>query len=115
MNLNLLAYSIYLAAVAYIILVVGQICYRNGNVYVLSLMPGHEGLCIRINKILLTGYYLVNIGYATTTLISWQKITTWAMLVETLGYRIALIVLLLAALHYLNLFVITLYVKKLIH
>ncbi|KOS07635.1 hypothetical protein AM493_17490 [Flavobacterium akiainvivens] len=115
MNLNLVSYGIFLAAVAYIIVVVGQICYRNGNVYVLSLMPGHEELCTRINKILLTGYYLVNIGYAATTLISWQKITTWAMLLETLSYRIALIVLILSALHYINLFVITKYVKKLIH
>lgn len=115
MNLNILSYGIFLAAVGYIIVVVGQICYRNGNLYVLSLMPGHEDLCTRINKILLIGYYLVNIGYAATTLIGWQKITTWAALVETLSYRMALIVLLLSALHYLNLFIITRYVKKLIH
>ena len=114
MNFNLIAYSIFLAITAYIIVVIGQICYRNGNVYVLSLLPGHEDLCVRINKILLVGYYLVNIGYAATTLISWQAIASFGELVEVLAFRTSCIVLILSALHYLNLFIITNYVKKLI-
>jgi hypothetical protein len=114
MNYNLTAYGIFMIIIAYIIIVVGNICYRNGNIYVLSLVPGHEELCIRINKILLIGYYLVNIGYAATTLISWQTITTISQLIELIAFKSAIIISILSLLHYTNIFVLTNYIKKLI-
>ncbi|ALM49800.1 hypothetical protein AMR72_13340 [Flavobacterium psychrophilum] len=114
MNLNIIAYGIFMAIVAYIIIVVGRICYRNGNIYVLSLMPGHEELCLRINKILLLGYYLINIGYTLMMLVSWQKVTTVALLIETTMMKTAIIISVLSILHYTNIFVLTKYSKKLI-
>lgn len=114
MNLNLIAYAVFLSITIYIIVVVGQVCYRNGNTYVLSLLPGHEDLCLRINRILLTGYYLVNLGYTATTLIKWKKIETLTGFAEMIASRTGFIILLLAVLHYVNLFIITRYVKKLI-
>ena len=114
MNFNIIAYGIFMIIVAYIIIVVGRICYRNGNIYVLSLMRGHEDLCTRINKVLLMGYYLVNIGYAAMMLISWQTITTLPMLVETTMMKTAVIISILSVLHYTNIYVITTYAKKLI-
>lgn len=115
MNLNLIAYTVFLGITIYIIVVVGQICYRNGNTYVLSLVPGHKDLCTRINRILLTGYYLVNLGYTATTLAHWEQIETPGSFVEVLAARTGFIIVLLAVLHYCNLFIITRFVKKLIH
>ncbi|WP_116787080.1 hypothetical protein [Flavobacterium psychrotrophum] len=114
MNLNLIAYGLFLTITIYIIVVVGQICYRNGNTYVLSLVPGHQDLCTRINKILLTGYYLVNLGYTATTLIHWERITTLTAFIEILASRTGFIIVLLAILHYTNLFIITKYINKFI-
>ncbi|MFD2601329.1 hypothetical protein [Flavobacterium suzhouense] len=114
MNLNIFAYGIFITIVVYIIIIVGQICYRNGNVYVLSLIPGHEDLCVRINKILLVGYYLINIGYAAMTLISWQTIVSVPQLIEMIATKTATIICILSVLHYTNIFVLTNYVKKLI-
>jgi hypothetical protein len=114
MNLNLIAYALFLSIVVYIIVVVGRICYRNGNIYVMELLPGHEDLCIRINKILLLGYYLVNIGYAAMTLINWSTISTLQQLAESLAVKTSIIVGLLSLLHYLNIFLLTKYVQKLI-
>lgn len=114
MNLNLTAYTLFLAIVIFIIVVVGKICYRNGNIYVLALLPGHEDLCIRINKLLLMGYYLLNIGYAAMTLISWQTIVSVPQLVELIAYKSAIIISMLSILHYTNIFLLTKYVQKLI-
>lgn len=113
MNLNIIAYGIFMAIVAYIIIVVGHICYRNGNIYVLSLIPGHEDLCIRINKILLVGYYLINIGYSAMTLISWQTINSLPQLVEMIAIKTAIIISILSVLHYTNILLLTNYAKKL--
>ncbi len=114
MNLNIFSYGIYLSIAVFIIVFVGKICYRNGNVFVLALIPGHEDLCLKINRILLTGYYLVNIGYATTVLASWESISNGVQVVESIAQKTAIIVGILTVLHYLNIFLITNYVKKLI-
>lgn len=114
MNLNLIAYAIFLLVVIFIIAIVGKICYRNGNIYVLTLLPDHEDLCIRINKMLLMGYYLLNIGYTAMTLISWQTITNMPQLIELIAYRSAIIICILSLLHYTNIFLLTKYVYKLI-
>lgn len=114
MNLNLVAYALFLAITIYIIVVVGRVCYRNGNVYVNELLPGHEDLCLKINKLLLTGYYLINIGYAAMTLITWQPILNLNNLLEVITANTAIIIFILSVLHYANIFLITNYVKKLI-
>src|SRR5688500_13033309 len=115
MNLNLPAYGIFLTIVVYIILVVGKICYRNGNIYVMELLQGHEELCIRLNKILLLGYYIVNIGYAAISMISWEPITSITGIVEAIAIKTSVIVGILSLLHYLNIILLTKYVHKLIH
>lgn len=115
MNLNILTYCIYLSAMSYIIFVVGKICYTNGNIFVSALIPGHEDLCYRINRMLLIGYYLVNIGYVAMTLASWTDVENPVEIVETVSAKMSVIIALLCILHYFNIFIITKYVNKLIH
>jgi hypothetical protein len=115
MDLNLIGYAIYLSVTAVIILRVGSICYRNGNVFVGELIPDHEDLCKRINQILLLGYYLLNIGYCAVTLVQWDTIETVPQLVETVAMKSAVIICIISVMHYLNIFIITNYIKKLIN
>ncbi|MFM2230037.1 MAG: hypothetical protein RL607_1295 [Bacteroidota bacterium] len=112
MNLNILGYLVYLLLTAWIILWVGHQLYRNGIVFVNHLYPHHESLCLQTNKILLTGYYLVNLGYATLTLSQWETIVNSTQLIETIAYRTAIILSILTVLHYGNLITLSLYFKK---
>lgn len=114
MSLNLIGYGIFLILMAFIIVVVGKICYRNGNIFVAELIPGHLALCQQINKSLLIGYYLVNIGYCAVTLSFWSSITSWPMLVEVIALKMAAIIIILSVLHYINIFFLTTQVQKLI-
>lgn len=114
MNLNIFAYIIYLSLTAIIIIKVGKICYNNGTVYVAELIQNHKDLCQKINKILLLGYYLLNLGYCAMTLISWNKIQTWTQLIEILASKTAIIICIIAAIHYINIIILTKYIKKLI-
>ncbi|MDQ7949905.1 MAG: hypothetical protein REI93_13720, partial [Pedobacter sp.] len=86
----------------------------NGNVFVAELIPDHLQLCQQINKVLLVGYYLVNVGYATMTLVDWETIRSVPQLVEVIAARMAIIISILAILHYLNIYVLTTQVQKLI-
>jgi hypothetical protein len=114
MNLNIIGYFIYLGITVFIILKVGKICYRNGNIYVLELIPNHADICQKINQVLLLAYYLLNIGYCAMTLISWQKIQSFPNLVETIGTKTAIIIFIISLLHYFNIIILTKYIHKLI-
>ncbi len=114
MNLNILGYAIYLLITIFIIVKVGRICYQNGNIYVAQLIPDHMDLCHKINQVLLLGYYLMNIGYCAMTLISWEKIITFNQLIEVIAFKSAIIIGTIAFMHYLNIFVLTKYIQKLI-
>jgi len=114
MNLNITAYGIYLLITGIIIIKVGRVCYNNGNIFVSELIPDHEDLCHRANQLLLVGYYLLNLGYCAMTLISWETITTFGQLIEIIAYKSAIIITIIAIMHYLNIILITKYIKKLI-
>lgn len=115
MNLNLLGYAIYFVITAVIILKVGNICYKNGNIFVAQFTPGQEAICLRLNQILLVAYYLLNIGYCLISIIGWQTIHTTAELLEVVAHKSAVIICIIAVLHYLNIFLITRYIQKIIH
>jgi len=114
-NYNIIGYCIYLFITILIIIKVGKICYKNGNIYVAELIPNHEALCQKINQVLLLAYYLLNIGYCAMTLISWQKITSSTQLIETIGLKTSLIIFIISILHYLNIIILTKYIQKLIN
>ncbi|GGG28552.1 hypothetical protein GCM10011344_31650 [Dokdonia pacifica] len=112
MNYNILSYLIYGCIMVYIIYKVGLICYRNGNVFVLHLMPTNTQLCLYINNILLTGYYLLNIGYAVYSISTWKTIQNTYSMIDTIASHVGSIVLTLAVLHYMNIIVLQLFFKS---
>lgn len=114
MNLNIIGYIIYLSITGIIIIKVGKLCYDNGNIYVSQLIPDHLDLCHQINKLLLIGYYLLNLGYCAMTIISWKQILTINQLIEIIAIKSAIIILTIGFMHYINIILLTKYIKKLI-
>ena len=114
MNLNIIAYLIYSSITGIIIVKVGRICYNNGNIFVSQLIPNHEDLCHKINQLLLVGYYLLNIGYCAMTIISWEQIESITQLIEVITSKSAFIIIAIAVMHYINIILLTNYIKKLI-
>ncbi|MGM9475468.1 hypothetical protein ACS5PU_03515 [Pedobacter sp. GSP4] len=114
MDYNILGYGIFITVITCIIVIVGKICYRNGNIFVASLIPDHLDLCQQINKSLLVSYYLVNIGYAAITLVGWETVVSSQQLIEVMAIKIATIVCILSMLHYLNIYLLTNTIHKLI-
>lgn len=76
--MNVIAYIIYLLFTYLITVHVGLIFYRNGRAYILNLLNGDDHLTDSINRILLTGYYLLNLGYAAVIINFWETIHKYA-------------------------------------
>lgn len=115
MTLNSIAYIIYLGLTSYIILVVGNICYKNGNIYVGAIIKDDKNLCLYVNRLLLVAYYLMNIGYCATTLIQWETIINLQGLIELVAEKTAFILCIISILHYMNIYLIKTSLKRIIN
>jgi hypothetical protein len=104
--MNIVAYIIYLLVTYLITVKVGNVFYKNGRLYILSLLRGDEQLTDFINKILLVGYYLTNLGYATIMLTQWSTITTFTALIASVCTMAGRIILSLAIVHFVNMLAI---------
>jgi hypothetical protein len=100
--MNTLTYILYLL-ITYIITVhVGLIFYRHGRIYLLRLLGADEKLVDFINKMLLTGYYLLNMGYAALMLRAWRTVVNWTDVLVSVTYMTGKIMLTLAVIHFFN-------------
>lgn len=111
-SMNIIAYIIYLFVTYIITVSVGKIFYKNGRHYILSIVHNDEQLTNFINKILLAGYYLLNLGYATIMLRFWKTVTSLADLVASVSNMTGKIILSLAIVHFTNMYIIHLIGKK---
>ncbi|MGB0805046.1 MAG: hypothetical protein ACPGRC_00060 [Salibacteraceae bacterium] len=111
MDFNTLGYISYLPIVGFITLYVGKICHTHGLIYVKQAITD-EPTAIAVNNMLLIGYYLVNIGYAVMALTQWEYITCYEELVSEVATQTSYIILILAVLHYFNIFTLFLIRKN---
>tara|TARA_R110001592_G_scaffold362114_1_gene675031 strand:- start:84279 stop:84635 length:357 start_codon:yes stop_codon:yes gene_type:complete len=105
MSIILITYGLYLIFTAIIILKVGWFIYREGAVYLYELFPAEQDLAQYLNRLLLIGYCLLNLGYASVSLIAWQwpSENDWQYALVSLAENIGLIALLLGLIHFFNL------------
>jgi len=109
---NLLAYIIFLTTLFFITFKVGWVFYKNGEVYIRMLLPDDHHLVQSINKLLLAGYYLINLGYVVLNLAFWEHIETLQSMCEELFLRAGTIIVFLALMHYFNLIWLLLFSRK---
>jgi len=113
MKLTIIGYSIYLFLSITIIIKVGRECHKNGEIFIADLIPYDMEYGSKVNNLLLIGYYLLNIGYTITTLSNINNTNSVLQLTDLIINRLAIIIFILAILHYFNLFWITKFIKKL--
>ena len=68
---------------------------------------GNEVLADSVNHLLVVGFYLINLGYVSLTLRAAVTPTTFAVSLELLSVKIGWVLLVLGAMHFMNLFVIS--------
>lgn len=105
MNFYLLVYGVYLPVTVLLTVWVARTLFKNGRLFLVDIFHGNEQLADSVNKLLLTGFYLVNIGYATLTLRTTEPVNSYQGSVETLSIKIGTIILILGAMHFFNLYV----------
>ena len=107
-----ITYSIYIVLSLVITIWVGRTLNKNGRVFLVDSFDGREALADSINHLLLVGFYLINIGFISLTLSSGSKPDNIVESIEFLSTKIGLVVVVLGAMHFANMFMLIRFKKS---
>ncbi|MEQ8808223.1 MAG: hypothetical protein RIE59_04075 [Imperialibacter sp.] len=105
MNYNIVSYLIYVPLTIAVTVWVAGTLFRNGRIFLVDIFHGNDELADSVNKLLVVGFYLINIGYAVFTLQIFGEIQSVQVVIEKLSTKLGAIILILGAMHFFNLFV----------
>lgn len=106
MNYTIITYSFYLPISILLTIWVARTLFKNGRVFLVEIFHHDLTLADSVNKLLLVGFYLINIGYAVFTLKVFGTLTGAQDVIETLSEKIGWIILVLGGMHFFNLFIL---------
>ena len=115
MNLIITAYLLYLIVSISITIWVATTLFKNGKVFLLDIFHGHQELADSVNRLLLAGFYLINVGYMVYTLRIVEAVPNAQIMIEELSRKIGWIILILGGMHFFNLFVFFKLRKRALH
>ena len=105
MNYTIIIYAVYLPITIALTIWVARALFTNGRVFLVDIFQGNEILADSVNKLLLVGFYLINIGYAVYTMQIFGEVNAVQNILEKLSLKLGGIILILGAMHFFNLFV----------
>lgn len=105
MNYIIITYSFYLVITIALTIWVARTLFKNGKVFLIDIFHGNKELADSVNNLLLVGFYLINIGYAVYTLQVTSSISNFQEVIEKLSVKVGLIILILGAMHFFNLYI----------
>ncbi|GAA1565678.1 hypothetical protein GCM10009789_18990 [Kribbella sancticallisti] len=100
-----LTYLIYLGIAVPLTLWMAQSVRRNGRVFLADVFDGHKEFAEALNRLLVVGFYLVNLGFVTLFLRTIGTVPDAQVMVERLSARIGVMLLVLGVLHLINVWI----------
>ena len=98
-------YAAYLAISLSVTIWVAQTLQKSGRPFLIDAFHGNRELADSVNRLLVVGFYLINIGYVTEALRSTGEVATVRSAIELLSDKIGLVMVVLGVMHFLNLYI----------
>jgi hypothetical protein len=98
------SYVIYLIVSVALTIWVARTLHRNGRVFLVEAFHGNEAVADSVNRLLVVGFYLINIGYVTLALKYGDKPRSPQEAFEFLSTKVGLVLLILGGMHFFNVF-----------
>jgi len=105
MDLTVVSYLLYLAIALPLTIWVATELSRNGQVFLADVFEDKQGLATAVNKLLVVGFYLVNVGFVLLFLRGGADVHGTQELVERLSVKLGVVLLSLGVLHLFNVLV----------
>jgi len=83
---------------------IARTLFRNGSVFLEEVFPEAPKMADAVNRLLVVGFYLINLGYASLILRA-DGSASLTQSIEVLASKLGLLLLSLGAMHFANLYV----------
>jgi hypothetical protein len=107
-------YVVYMAITIGLTIWVARTLFRHGQIFLRDALASEE-LAVSVNKLLVVGFYLLNLGYATVAMKTTGVITDATEAAEGLSTKLGLVMIALGVIHFVNLFVLSRFRKRMQH
>ncbi len=107
MNATVTTYALYLLLALPLTVWVARTLHRNGRVFLVECFRGNSELADSVNHLLVVGFYLINVGFVALYLKLSREVVGTQEVFEALSGKIGVVLLVLGAMHFFNLFVFT--------
>ncbi len=104
MDLRLIDYVVYLVASVLLTVWVGNTLFKNGRPFLVSVFQ-EAGLADSVNRLLVVGFYLVNLGAAALLINAGGAPAKVGDMIQETVTRIGVVLLVLGAMHFFNMLV----------
>ncbi len=105
MNWTVATYIAYLLIAVPLTIWVASTLSSNGRVFLEDVFAGSEALAGAVNRLLVVGFYLLNLGFVSLYLRIGTEVPDLRGLVEELSVKIGVVTLVLGIVHFVNVFV----------
>jgi hypothetical protein len=102
-DFRLIDYVVYLSASVLLTVWVGNTLFKNGRPFLISVFQ-EAGLADSVNRLLVVGFYLVNLGAAALLINAGGAPATVGDMIQETITRIGVVLLVLGAMHFGNMF-----------
>src|SRR5262244_834029 len=99
------AYAVYLLVSVTLTIWVARTLHQRGAIFLVDAFHGNAELAASVNHLLVVGFYLINIGFVSLALKSYEVISTSRAAIELLSDKMGMVLLILGGMHFFNLYV----------
>jgi hypothetical protein len=104
MDMTVLAYVVYLLISVCLTVWVARTLSSNGRVFLADVLHGNEPLADAVNRLLVVGFYLVNLGFVALYLKTGDAIDDAREVFEALSVKLGVVLLVLGVMHLGNVY-----------
>ena len=105
-HFTIIAYCTYLVISIVLTIWVAKTLFTDGRVFLLEIFRGNEELTDAVNRLLLVGFYLINVGYILYTMTVTDHLYSTQSVLELLSRKIGIVILVLGFMHFFNMYIL---------
>jgi cytochrome b561 len=103
--MTVMTYLIYLLIAVPLTIWVARTLSRNGRIFLVDVFHGNEDFADAVNRLLVVGFYLVNLGFVTLFLRTDSAVVDARGVFEELSVKLGVVMLVLGGLHLMNVWI----------
>lgn len=104
MEYGILIYVVYAAVAVAMTALLARTLYRAGGVFLVDVFEGKPELAAAVNRLLVVGFYMLNLGYGLFLLRAEPQPTAFDAVAYLIN-RLAILLITLGVIHFVNVFV----------